>query len=305
MLAVGSPPNPRPIAGRRPLLGAAVALLLTAGCSGQRPELVQPPADPNDGTAAATTLPLPEREACTTIAGPGPARAEIGADLVPCLAVAAHHRMELVNQRATAIDVTVGPSTINLGPQSGQLTEPVGSLLAPGPNRILVGEDTVATVWLVDPGQDPLAGATIDLTSIGDVELGLEPAGVTAAAGGTPVPAAGSPCHLTSLDGDPYSPLFTFRDGQLVVVQVFTPGVATLSGVGIGSSSADIAAAYGDRVESRPAPDGDPARQLFVFRPIDEEDQIYRLVFDVRDDRVTSVRFGATEIVADRPGCGP
>ena len=62
-------------------------------------------------------------------------------------------------------------------------------------------------------------------------------------------------------------------------------------------------AGRGDRITTQPAPDGDPARQLMVFAPTDEDDQIYRLVFELVDDRVTTMRFGATEIVAAAPGC--
>ncbi len=285
---------------------AALALLVPAGCSAERPTLVQPTTTaPPLGTVAPTTVPLPERADCVTTTGPGPGRAVLVPDVVPCVAVAAHHRISFVNQGGEQAELRVGQTTLLIPAGAELATEPAGSLLVGGPNRILSGEATVATVWLVDAAENPLAGSQIDLTSVGPVELGQGPADVTAAVGGPPVPASGSACYLSTLEGDPYSPLFTFRDGQLVVVQVFTPGLATLSGISVGSTAADVVAAYGDRVEARAPADGDPARRLFVFLPSDEDDQVFRLVFDLTDDVVTTVRFGASEIVADQPGCGP
>ncbi|MEM9566469.1 MAG: hypothetical protein AAGA93_27870 [Actinomycetota bacterium] len=304
---------PRPRSPRRTPGGlrsiaviGTLAWLTLAGCSGERPTLVQPTTTaPPLGSVAPTTVPLPERADCATTTGPGPARALLIPEVVPCVAVAAHHRIRFVNQGFEQAELIVGQTTLLVPAGGEQVSEPAGALLASGPNRILAGEATVATVWLVDPAENPLAGSEIGLTSVGPVELGQGPAEVTAAVGGPPVPAAGSACYLSTLDGDPYSPLFTFRDGQLVVVQVFTPGLSTLSGISVGSTSGEIAAAYGDRVETRAPASGDPGRQLVVFLPTDEDDQVFRLVFDLTDDVVTSVRFGATEIVADQPGCGP
>lgn len=285
-------------------LGALIVLGLAASaCSGARPELVEPVVE--NGTTLVTTIPLPERASCTTASGPGPVPVVVVPETVPCVVVAAHHHLELGNQRPEPIEVGLGTTVVPVAAGLSQLTEPAGTLLAPGPNRLLIGPATAAVVWLVDPTEDPLAGTAIGLSAIGDIELGFEPAQVTAATGGIPVAAAGTPCHVATLDGDPYSPLFTFRDGLLVVVQVFTPGLVTRSGVGIGSTTAEVTAAYGNQVETRPHPSGDPARQLLVFVPTDPENQIFRLVFDVTDDRVTTLRFGATEIVADQPGCGP
>ncbi len=277
--------------------------VLASACAGSRPELVEPVVE--NGTTLATTIPLPERASCTTASGPGPAQVLLAPETVPCVVVAAHHRLELSTQGPEPIDVTVGAATLQLAVGVPQISEPAGTVLTPGPNRLLQGTATTAVVWLVDTAEDPLAGSVIGLSSIGDIELGFEPAQVTATTGGFPVAAAGTPCHVATLDGDPYSPLFTFRDGLLVVVQVFTPGLVTRSGVGIGSTNAELDAAYGAQLETIPDHLGDPARQLRVFVPTDPENQIFRLVFDLTNDRVTTMRFGATEIVANQPGCGP
>lgn len=283
------------------LIGGLLSLALVAGaCSGQRPELVTPSTGAAPSTTTAT---IPPREDCETAIGPGPWPVGLTADSPPCVAVAAHQRLELINGTDRPLDLAVGPTTVPLGLDGRAVTEPAGTVLAPGANQLSDALEPLATVWLVDPSESTMAGSPVDLTSVGGVELGQGPGEVTAAAG-VPVPAAGSSCYQTGFQGDPYSPQLTFRDGSLVVVQIFTPGLATLSGISIGSTSADIVAAYGDRVTPQPSPDGDPARQLYVFLPSDEDDQIYRLVFDLTDDVVTSVRFGAAEIVATQPGCG-
>jgi len=292
------------LTGRLLARGAILATMamLAVGCSAERPELVQPAAE--NGTAAPPTVPIPDRSTCSTASGPGPVTIPVAPETVPCVVVAAHHRLELFNQGQTPADLAIGQAAVSVAAGAGQTTEPAGTILVPGPNRVLAGVDTVGVAWLVPPAENPLSGAAIGLSSIGGVELGFEPAAVTGATGGIPVAAAGTPCHVATLDGDPYSPLFTFRDGLLVVVQVFTPDLVTRSGIGIGASSADVAAAYGEQLETRPDPN-DPTRQLLIFVPSDPENQIYRLVFDLTDDRVTAMRFGATEIVADQPGCGP
>lgn len=280
-----------------------VLVLVATACSGQRPELVTPSTDGTGAAPVTTTATIPPREDCDTAVGPGPWRIGLSAETPPCVAVASHQRLELINQSGRPLDLPVGSTTVSLPTDGSAVTETAGAVLSPGANQLADDLGPLATVWLVDPAENTLAGASIDLTSIGAVTLGQNPGDVTAAAG-APVPAAGSPCYQTGFRGDPYSPQFTFRDGSLVVVQVFTPGLATLSGIAIGSTAADVEAAYGDRVSAQPSPDGDPARQLYVFLPSEEDDQVYRLVFDLTDGVVASIRFGATEIVADRPGCG-
>lgn len=276
---------------------------LVGACSGARPELVTPTAASADATPVTTAATIPPREDCDTAIGPGPWRIGLSADAPPCVAVAAHQRLQLFNQTGRQLDLPLGISNVSLPIDGTMDTVALGTILAPGANQLADGTGPVGTVWLVDPAENTLAGASIGLTSIGPVQLGQTPGDVTAAAG-APVPDAGSPCYQAGFGGDPYSPQFTFRDGSLAVVEVFTPGLATLSGVAVGSTAADIQAAYGDRVTAQPAPDGNPARELWVFLPSDEADQLYRLVFDLTDGVVTSVRFGAAEIVADRPGCG-
>lgn len=286
-----------------------VALLATA-CVGERPQLVatttttSPSVDPTDPPPDQVVE--PSRDQCTTVSGAGPFSLSVGVEAaaVECLLVAAHHRIELVNRSQADLRITSGTAILGVAAGASQLTEPVGEFLTtPGLAPVASGAGATAFLWFVAQDDHPLSTATIGLSSIGEIALGQAPAEVTAAAG-VAVPASGAACHQTSLEGDPYSPIFTFQDGQLVVVQIFTPGLQTISGVAIGSSRDEVTAAYGDRVQVLAATeDQDPAQELLVFVPQDEADQIYRLVFVLESGFVRSIRFGATEIVADAPDC--
>ena len=288
--------------------GPALVLLglLLAACSGERPELVATVAEVETDTGVVTEGPTPQRGECDVAVGAGPwpiAVGEAGGPAFPCVAVAAHQRLQLINRGEAAVDITIGATVIPLQVGVSQVTEPVGTLVDVGFTPIGAGTALASGLWLVDPSENPLAGTTIGLTSVGDIELGQAPVDITAAAGGTPVAASGAACNVTSLLNDPYSPLFTFRDGRLVVVQVFAPDQLTRSGIGIGSTEADVIEAYGPQIEGRQDPAGVPGRKLLVFVPNDVADQIYRLVFVVDQQQVTAIRFGAAEIVATEPGC--
>ena len=87
------------------------------------------------------------------------------------------------------------------------------------------------------------------------------------------------------------------------MVQIFTPGQLTRSNVGIGSTAGEVLEAYGQQIEAQPAADGDPNKELLVFVPVDEADQVHRLVFEMQDDLVISVRTGLAEFAVTDPGC--
>lgn len=284
------------------------AALVATGCTGERPTLLEAEATTTSETTAPTTAmaDTPERDDCVTANGPGPwtVTVEPAADqTVECVLLAAHHRVEFVNN--TADEVTFGMAGISaaIDPASTFLTEPASTFLQPGLTMLDALPHPVPGLWLIDPAQNRLAGQSVGLTSIGDVDLGLGPAEITGAVGGMPVELSGDACYVTHIVGDPYSPLFTIDDGQLAVIQVFTPGQLTRSEVGIGATEGDVLAAYGDRIESQPSPDGNPDQKLLVFVPVDVADQQHRLVFVLENDMVVGVRTGLTDLVLASPDC--
>lgn len=301
---------------RHRFVPALVAVaLLAAGCSGERPQLLPPnSADTTVPAGTATTVPGAGVDVaaltpadCVTTTGPGPQQVIIEATPSPavaCTLLAAHHRVEFVNNTAEPATITLaGSSSTVVAPSESFVTEPVGTVLQPGINQVDAIPFPVTSLWFVDQGQNPLAGQTIGLSSVGDVALGQSAEAVTAAVGNRTLTSEATPCYVGAIDQDPYSPLFTFRDGSVAVIQVFTPGQLTRSAVGVGSSEGDVIAAYGQQVQEQPSPDGDANKKLLVFVPADEADQIHRLVFALESGQVASVRSGLTDFAVTNPVC--
>lgn len=293
------------------LLLAVVALsLVAAGCSGKRPELVTSSGQAATETSAMaeTTIPAAAIQAadCVAASGGGPWQVTIEAAVPPaitCVRLATHQRIEFVNTTADPVSFELAGLAVNLQPSEAFLTEPAGSFLQPGLTELSSVPHPISGLWVSDPSENTLAGLAIGLDNIGPVTVGATPVEITAALEGAAVAASDAACYVTSIAGDPYSPLFTISDGTLSVIQVFTPGQLTRSEVGVGSSEGEVLTAYGDRIESQPSPDGDPAKKLLVFVPVDQADQQFRLVFALENDTVTSLRNGLTDPAISNPDC--
>lgn len=294
----------------RILLALLATVAVAAACSGERPQLLPP------NTADSTTTLPPTTQAevaalqqadCQTATGSGPVQVVIDGlptPAVPCTLIASHQRAEFVNNTAEPVTVTLtGATAVTLAPTETFVSEPVGTVLQPGLNQIDVQPFPSSALWYVEPGQSALTGQLIGLSSIGEIELGQTAETVSASIGNLPLTATDGECVVSSIAQDPYSPLFTFRNGSVAVIQVFTPGQLTRSEIGIGALEGDVVAAYGERIEAQPSPDGDETKSLLVFVPSDEADQVHRLVFALENGVVTSIRNGLTELALTTPGC--
>lgn len=288
------------------MLLLAVAALTAAACSGERPFFVEGQAPT---TTTTTTVPevqtaTPVRSDCQSITGPGPLQVVIESEVSsnPCVAMAAHQRLEFVNSSTDAVSFAVGTQTISLQPAETAVSEPLGTLVAPGYTAV-ESDRPIIGLWVVDPLENTVADALMGLNELGPISIGQTPVEVSAALDGAAIANADGACFVTSIDQDPYSPLLTVRDGALTMIEVFSPGQVTRSQVGIGTSEADIVAAYGERVQEQPTPSGNPEEKLLVFTPADEADQQYRLVFEISNGVVTSMRNGLTEVALAGTGC--
>jgi hypothetical protein len=320
--------RPTRLSVRRLLAGVAATVLLAA-CSGQRPELVIDSASSTTvaGDQSATTVPAndestaststgdtdaedqpvvaPNLEDCVVAIGPGPWQVVIdGATppATPCVAVASHHTIDFVNTTPESVAFDLAGISVAIDPSTNFVTEPAGTFLQPDLTLLNATPHPVAGVWLRDPGQNTLAGQLIGLSSFGPLAIGASFDGASASIDAGLNPGQGS-CYITSIQGDPYSPLLTVVDGTVAVIRVFTPGQLTRSEIGIGSTEDDVRAAYGEQIESLPSPDGNAERTLLVFVPNDEADQQYRLAFTVENGTVVSIRNGLTDAVLNTPGC--
>lgn len=315
---IDSIPRIRPAA----IVAALSLALLASGCSGARPELMADggPADPGtqqtgDATAddqmsadqAGDPGPTLQAADCVTASGPGPWPVTIETTdppAVACVQLANHHRVEFINNTPDPVGFELAGLAVTVEPAGTFVTEPAGSFLQPGLTRLNATPHPVSGLWVAGLDGNTLAGQPIGLNSIGAVTVGATPVEMTAALGGAAVAASDQPCYVTTIAGDPYTPLFTISEGKVAVVQVFTPGQLTRSEVGVGASEGDVLAAYGQQIESQPSPDGDPAKKLLVFVPVDADDQQYRLVFVVENGVVVGLRNGLTDLAINNPNCG-
>ncbi len=294
------------------LVAVVVALLVffATACSGERPEFVNATDQPGTDTSAGAVSTVPEvalqQTDCSTATGAGPWTVAIEATevpAVPCVELAAHHRIEFVNNTPDPVGFSLAGLSVDIEPGGSFVTEPAATFLQPGLTELNATPHPVTGLWVADPTENTLAGQVVGLNSIGPVSVGATPVEITAALGGAAVAPVGDGCDVTAIVGDPYSPLFTLSNGALAVIQVFTPGLVTQSEVGVGSSEGDVLAAYGQQLESQPTPDGDPAKKLLVFVPADAADQQYRLVFELVDGVVTGLRAGLTDLAIAGGGC--
>ena len=280
-------------------------VLLAAACSGERPYLL----DATTTTTATTLAPAvadapPVRSDCQTVAGPGPLQVviESTASTNPCVALASYQRVEFVNNADGAVQFGLGAGSVLLQPAETVVSEPIGTLLPPGYTGVSSEVQPIIGIWVVDTQEDTLTGQQMGLRDLGPIEIGATLADASVALGAG-IPAVEGACFVTSIDQDPYSPLLSVQDGAISMIEVFSPGQFTRSEIGVGTAEPDVVAVYGERLEEQPSPDGNPNRKLLVFVPADEADQVYRLVFELENGTVISMRNGLTQVALSGNAC--
>lgn len=120
-------------------------------------------------------------------------------------------------------------------------------------------------------------------------------------------PDYGTDCRYAEADGGPAGLAFMVIGGRIVRIDAFMdqsgPSVVrTLSGIGLGSSEADVLAAYPGRVEVSGHPYLETGRYL-VFTPTDPAYGAFSMIFASDGERVTSFRSGETDAVGAIEGC--
>jgi hypothetical protein len=300
----------------RPPFWFALAILaaVTVSCSGARPVLLTEAGPITTSTtvqstvateAAPVEVPLTEADCVTASGTSWQVTIEATAEpSVACLLLAGHQRVEFVNNTSDMVSFDLAGLSASIEPAATFTSEPAGTFLQPGLTELNATPHPISGLWLVDPGQRALLGQPVGLNSLGPVSIGSSPTDFQATIDGRTLPTTDAPCYVTSLVGDPYSPLFTVANGTVSVIQVFSPGQLTRSEIGVGSSEGDVLAAYGQQIESQPAPDGNPESKLLVFVPSDDADKQYRLVFVVDNGIVASLRTGLTDAALNNPACG-
>ncbi|MFT7647437.1 MAG: hypothetical protein ACI8Y4_002186 [Candidatus Poriferisodalaceae bacterium] len=96
---------------------------------------------------------------------------------------------------------------------------------------------------------------------------------------------------------------FMVSDGEIVRVDVWEGTIATLSGIGIGSTEAEITGLFGDKIESAPHPYDETGKYLSLI-PVDEADADKRVIWETNEaGQVTAFRSGRIPFVEYIEGC--
>lgn len=158
-----------------------------------------------------------------------------------------------------------------------------------------------------------LSDQVLLLRGIGPVSTGMTLAQAEAALGSPLVSTAGAPnesCFYVVSEVDSNSPrlmVVTGVDGfgENVIARIeLLEGQQTASGIRIGSTKAEVLAAYGDQIEATPHKyTSDEGGEYLTFVPNDPPDANYRLVMEVLDDQVTQIRSGLLPAVEWVEGC--
>lgn len=239
--------------------------------------------------------------------------------------VGADHDAEPFPPRSWIVVAVVGAlALLALGFVAGRATAPEGDgTVASGDEDPEEGADedaeaddasptssTPSTTVPADPGGSLTAEDQVQLDGVGPVKVGMTLPEASEAAGVEIVGQADSSpggldsgCYFAAPATGPPGLSFMVIDDLIARVDVSSPGVNTLSGVGVGSTSDEVVATYGaERIAVEPHPFRAPdAGQYLRYVPSAESE--LSLIFETDGATVTSYRAGDAEAVAFTEGC--
>lgn len=180
---------------------------------------------------------------------------------------------------------------------------------ATGAYTLLIRLDTHAD----RPGPASPSREVIALQGIGPVVIGMTPVEAEAAWGSPwvsssvevnePVrvddPRLEGECHYTGPEGSALS--FIVTGGRLAALSAWGPEYRTASGIHVGSTIAEVLAAYPGQIEQEPHIYTEEPELTFV--PREGHEWAYRMVFETMDGRVTMIEAGEAAAANLPEGC--
>ena len=149
--------------------------------------------------------------------------------------------------------------------------------------------------------------APLELDRIGPIVVGMTYAEAEAAAGvELDVEDAlntGGACVYVNIVGGPDGLTFLGGDGRIQLVVVEGGATRTREGIGMSSARSEVRAAYGSRLQARPHDYIDDPEGYLFLDPEEDEQRAFRLLFELRDDAVASMRAGFDDWVALPEAC--
>lgn len=151
----------------------------------------------------------------------------------------------------------------------------------------------------------PLEEASLSITSLGPLEIGMTQSEAEDASGKELSVGfdSGSCAYATPVNG-PRGVSVMFLDGRLARIDIHEGNITTLSGIGIGSSEAEVYSTYAGQISREAHPyEGDFGWNYLIYTPEDSADQAFSMIFETDGQKVTSFRGGEREAVGYIEGC--
>lgn len=143
----------------------------------------------------------------------------------------------------------------------------------------------------------------LSLNSIGPIQVGMSVEEAEKAAGIKLTQPYNKECSYVRPEGNDYDLLFIVTDNRIARIDVREESrITTVTGIGVGDADEQIQALYPGQIKVTPHK-YDPKGEYLTFVPKNSSEANYRIVFETKRNRVTSIRAGKLPEVEWVEGC--
>ena len=172
----------------------------------------------------------------------------------------------------------------------------------------LIGAVVIVSTWATSAsGQAQLTERSkLAINGIGPIRVGMTVDEASQAAGVRLVKSYAPPneefCSYFKLQGQPQGINFMVTKSRIVRVDISNQQITTIKGIKVGDTEEQIIKAYPRQIRIIKNPLGGRGNNL-IFVPQDKGDSQYRLIFETKNNRVTSFRSGQLPQIEYIEGC--